>query len=359
MVYLIFLMLSCAYLYTLNKYAGMSYAKFLIYLFPLIFFWCLLIGGQYNVGTDYFAYLWMFSPGGDISYVSDNRGEVIFSGSVKLLLSFGITGQGIFIVIAFIEIIILSKIIYKSVGSRYAYLFLFVFIVFPGILHNQMNGLRQYIVVYILTLSLLSLLYKQYFSMLILFAISPFIHQSTIFVIPLLLLIYKIANVFDKKYWLYAIAFMGLCLSFVITTENIGGLFEISETYEHYGGSELMMQRSLIQNIPKYLYFPLVLFAIYKYPLIKECNMLNSRLFLIGIIGYSFKLSLISVGIISRIGQYFDIISCMPIIWLLIYLKFHKRAQMYVVMLYLLIPYAVKVLISTEGEYSYDFFLLH
>lgn len=361
MIYLIFLALSCTYLYTLNKYANTSYSKFVVYIIPLILFWCLLIGGQYNVGTDYFSYMAMFRKGGDISYVSENRGEIVFSGVVNCLKYFGITGQGIFIVISLIEILLLSYIMYDCVGSKYAYLFLFVFIVFPGILHNQMNGIRQYIVVYLITMSVCCLLHKQYIKTLILFIISPLIHQSAIFVIPLILLIYKFAYVFNKKKWLYLIVVISLILSFVITPEHSGVIFELSETYEHYTNSELMAQHTLLQKLPKYIYLPLILLTIHKSTFIQQIcnNKLNYRLFLIGIVGYSLKLATISVGLLSRIGQYFDIISCIPIIWLLIYLKPHKKVYMYIIMIYLLLPYAAKVLISTEGEYSYNFFLLH
>lgn len=358
MIYLLFLIISVTHLSVLNEFKPIHFGKLLLYGVPVIILWVLLIGGQYDVGTDYFNYLEIFRSG-DVSYVKENRGELLFSGIVSSLWSLGIRGQGIYLVLALIWSIILFGIMYKCVGSRYLYLFLFVFIVFPGMFNNQMNGIRQYFAIYILTLGICFLRDERYFLTILFFLFSIYLHRSAFFIVPIILILYFFVSQCHNPLFLYVSIFTGIILSFLITPNIIAKFVPSGDVYFSYLDSDLVVSFSLSTKLPKYIYLPLMFDAINIFSHEKFLDERNMRFFTIGIIGYAIKLASLSVGMIHRLGLYFDILECVPLVYLLIWYNRNNRVGYYAVIMYMLIPYAIKTLISTTGEYSYDSFLLH
>jgi len=321
--------------------------------------WTLLIGGQYDVGTDYFTYLEMFRSG-DLRFVEENRGEILFSGFVSTLYNIGIRGQGIYLVLAIIWGVTLFGIAYKCVGSRWLYLFFFVFIVFPGMFNNQMNVIRQYSAIYILTMGICFLFDKQYLWAALLFISSIYVHTSALFIIPLILIIYFWVSRCKSWLWLSSFIIIGIIVSFLVTPDLVMRFLMLDDTpYAHYVESDLFMRFSLSTKLPKYICAPLFFLAIYIFTNRCSLNERDMRLFVTGIVGYAIRLAFLSFGVLHRIGLYFDLLACIPLVYLLVWLNCKHRLYYYAVMVYMLVPYAVKVLISTTGEYSYDNFLLH
>lgn len=235
MVYLLFLFVSVAYLSALNRYKPVRFGTLLWYGLPVIVLWALLIGGQYGVGTDYFDYMERFRSG-DMDYVRENRGEVLFSGFVTALLNIGIKGQGIFIALSLFWVILLLKIMHLYAGSKWLYLFLFVFIVFPGMFNNQMNGLRQYTAIYVLTLGVCFLVGRRYLWAAALSVCSVFFHKSAALIIPALLVMHFLAGRI-RPLWLVVSVFAGIAVSFLTTPELVMRLLLLSsdgEMYAHY-----------------------------------------------------------------------------------------------------------------------------
>ena len=106
MVYLFFLFYSQAYFYFLGKYSTKLHEYYLL-LTPIILLWVIIIGGQYNVGTDYFSYMKLFVGREGLSRYIDN-GELLFVFLIQSCHNIGIYGQGILLVIVFIEAIPVS-----------------------------------------------------------------------------------------------------------------------------------------------------------------------------------------------------------------------------------------------------------
>jgi len=358
MVYLSFLLANCGYLSILHKYRCIDFRKTLLFSLPVICFWCLLVGGQYDVGTDYFSYMEMFRSG-DLSYVADNRGELVFSGFIKGCYDIGIRGQGIFFVIAFIWILILTYIMYNVTGSKYLFLYLFVFITFTGGFNNQMNGIRQYCAIYVLTLGMCCLWKKRYFIAALLGLVAPSIHQTTWIILPVILFIYFRISLVKNAKWLYLIVISGAVLSFVLSEDLLFKIIPLFKSYSHYLAEGRIVKNSLLTHITKCIYIPLMFWAIYLLPKMK-LSLLERRLFIVGICGFALKLSIVSLNLIARMGLYMEILSCIPLVYLLIYFKERFRYKAYFLTIcYLFFPYFLKVAIFPVGEYSYDFFLLH
>lgn len=357
MIYLLFIVVNCGYLSLLSKCRKLSLGQTLLFGLPMLMMWSLLIGGQYNVGTDYFSYMEMFVPGANLAYVNESRGEYAFSWFVEACQHLGVYGQGIFFVIAAVWSVIYLYIAYSLVGSKYIYLFLFVFIVFTGAFNNQMNGIRQYFAMYLLWLAIILIRKKRYVVSIALFVVIPFFHQSSLVVMVIFPVLYYWVSEWRKSTWLYGILVTGMICSLLISDDVIAFFLPYFDQYSGYFGSEKMDSQKSLLILTKYVCMPLFLYAIYIYPRMDLTNY-QRKLFVFGLCGYAFKLSVVSMSLVSRLGLYFELFSCIPLVYLLIYLKMNSRKLVYIlVLIYLLLPYSLKVIMSNTGEYSYNFFL--
>ena len=160
MVYLFFLFYSQVYFYFLGKYSTKLY-KYYLLLTPIILLWVIIIGGQYNVGTDYFSYMKLFVGRESLSRYIDN-GELLFVFLIRFCHNIGIYGQGILLVIVFIEVILYFYISQLIVSNKNIWVLFVVYICFSTIFNNQMNGIRQYFAMYFFTLSVLKMLNRNY-----------------------------------------------------------------------------------------------------------------------------------------------------------------------------------------------------
>lgn len=362
MIYVLFLLISCLYFSYLKRYRCIfSFRKFLLYSLPFIIFWGLLIGGQYGVGTDYFSYIRYFS-GADLSYF-ESKGDVFFVEFIKLCNSIGIWGQGIFFVLAFISVIILLYVIHKVVGSKYAFLFLFIFIVFSGTFHNQMNGVRQYCAVYLFSIGMCLWLQKKYLLAIVFFSIMSFVHSSSIAVLLIFLFLNRAWGFIAKRHILVLIVFAAFFVSLLnlnVLLQKVIPFFDQYAVYYNSGRIEGEEVSKLVM-VTKYIYIPVLLYSIYLYPRM-QLNTMQQKCFVLGVCGYAFKISILSLFIVNRMGQYFEILMCIPMVFLLIYIKRQGIRYTYLylmLILFFFIPYALKVTYFAKGEYLYhSFFLL-
>ena len=357
MIYLIFLIVSCIILKTLGQYKEANYHNTLLYCFPILLFWSILIGGQYGVGTDYFSYYEIFN--GNLRYVEDIREEYGFSYLVRFLNNINLYGQAIFIVIALIWVILLFYIMKTGVSNKYLYIFFFIFIVFSGIFNNQMNGIRQYLAVYILTFGYcLWLNNKKKFGILFIIT-SVLFHTSAAIFIPIFLIYVLLYKKFYNKTFFLSILIIAIISCFYLNTSIFDRILPFFSTYEHYLNYNVIFERSIMLKITKLWYVPIFLLAIYHLNNYKF-NSIERKLFFLGIIGFSMKLALSSIGLVSRFSEYMEFFSCFPLVYLIVYLIQQKKTlQQLFIYLYLLAPYALKVLFFPKGEYLYSFYLFN
>lgn len=155
------------------------------------------------------------------------------------------------------------------------------------------------------------------------------------------------------------VVLIGVALSFILEISFIQIIASSVSDYGHYIDRGKVDELQSILRITKYLYIPLVLWGIYKLPKMNLCRT-QSQFFVIGTMAFAIKISVVSLDVVERIGRYLEIFSILPIVFLLIYYKKGKRMECFLcVLLYLIIPYAVKVIMSQSGGYYYDSFLCH
>lgn len=357
MVYLLFIFVCCNYLAYLRRLRELDFKSMLLYSSPVIFFWCILIGGQYGVGTDYFNYLDMFTNGDHLDYIEDIYGEYGFSCFVKTLHKLNIRGQSIFLIIAFIWSLIFMFAAFHLLGSKYLYLCLFVFIVFTGGFNNQMNLLKQYSSIYIMLLAFMLLFQKHYILALSFLLLCPLFHNSSLIAIFIGLFFYFIATVFRRRIMLYGILLIGIVCNFWISEETISLFIPYFDQYSNYMNRGIENSDLLIQ-LTKCVYLPLFAYSIHLFPKM-NLNKFLEKLFVFGICCYAMKLSVMSLELLSRMGLYFEFFSCIPLLCLLLYYRQKGSISMYYfLIIYLLLPYSLKVTFFARAEYLYDSILL-
>lgn len=346
MFYLINLILSCSLANCFDK----THKKyFLIFIFIL---WTFIIGGQYDVGTDYFSYLKTFSDRELLKFHLRKK-EYLFYYFV-ILCNFLENKQFIFIIISFIENILFFKfIIYlknKMIINKSS-LFIFLFLCYGTTFYNQMNGIRQYFNTYLLTYLIIYIYNKKilkYFSTVI---IGINIHASFLLFSPLILFSKIIKKMKEKE-----LVFI-LCFSFIITFFSITDfLKEISKyypTYSHYVYSSYFNKVPFQARMTKIIYLPFYIQSVF---LIKKFIDNRAKLFLlkIGILAFAVKLFCLSSGAFNRIGESLGIIILFPIYFLFEdYIKNNKKIYFFILISLIIILYIFKILIFPSGEYLY------
>ena len=358
MAYLLVLLFFYQYLRLSTKggktiFSQPLYMRSIVWLSPIVIVWCLLIGGQYNVGSDYFTYLRMFE-GSNLLYIL-SRGDVGFATLVSLCNEAGFYGQSIFFVLSFFWVIILLYFGQNFVDKKQLFLFIFIFIVFSSTFNNQMNAVRQYCAVYLYTLSICFIFKKYWVRAGFCLFLMTTMHSSSVAVLLLFPLLIIVGNKIRARKWLLIIVIISVFFSIAFPEDLFTNIIGYFPQYVGYieGDSMAIGGTDTLTKLTKYINLPLVFYAIFLFPRMNLSED-QKRLFVIGICGYAIKLSLMDVSIMQRMGAYFEILMCLPITYLMIFHLYKNRKLFPFLFLYLLLPYAAKVTFLATREYTYS-----
>lgn len=330
------------------KHTKLTDCAFYICLFYIGLVWIIIAGGQDNVGTDYPAYLDIFS--GDRVEHYKKTGEIVFYYLVIFLNFLGLKGQVIFYIFYSINFIFLIFIL-KRFKLRYSFLFFLLYITYCNIYNNQLNILRQVTAIHICTYAVI-LFYenkKKLFSILILIATG--IHLSSIIFYGLFIL--KWINKLNKRhlkfilYFCFAASFILSTKVFSIFTQYLPPMYAV-----HLLGDSLERE-SMLTAITKYMYIPLFIWSTF---LLKNNLTPKERsLYIIGYLGFCLRILLIKISIISRVSDCFIILTAFPLFFLLRYLKQrNKKILFYLIVVGLIAFYGLKTLLFPSAEYMYN-----
>ena len=200
-------------LFSYKKLEGLS-RGYALFIFVLL--WIFVIGGQYGVGTDYFSYLYFFSNGASAIEYYNNSGEIGFYWFLVSLFSIGITGQDVFFLFSLIWVLLFLLIISKITTSKYYHLFFFLLVCFNGIYHNQMNTLRQYTAMYLITYALVYFIYeKKYLKPLLFIIIAQLFHQYTFIALFFIIVGLCLWKIIGNQKILFALIIICFLASFI------------------------------------------------------------------------------------------------------------------------------------------------
>lgn len=327
-------------------------------LFCFVILWIFVIGGQYGVGTDYFSYMSFFSNGEENIGYYNSSGEKGFYWFLISLFSIGITGQKIFFIFSLIWVAIFLLIISRITVPKHYSLFFFLLVCFNGIYHNQMNALRQYTAMYMVTYAIVCFIYeKKYLKSLIFLIVAQLFHQYTfiaLFFIIVGLCLWKLMDNYKILFALITICFLA---SFIdVNTIVLDLIAKTSIGAATYLDDQFRLAPTA--KIVKYFLFIYYLVAVFLYGKMRLMLSNNEKkIFILGIMGECLTLLAINNFILSRVNIYFNFISLFPIFLLFKHIK-RKNTKLFLVSL-LLIIYTLKVTFFATLEYKYNSFLFN
>lgn len=325
--------------------------EYLLYSAPLFVFLVLVIGLQYNVGTDYRAYYDMSAGIRSYRYITQ-RGEFLFVALIKLAKQIEIP-QLLFVFSAIVQMFFLFNISYiaKKKFERLD-LFFILFFVFSIAFFNQFNLVRQYIAVYISALAVIILSDDKYILATLLFLVACLFHTSAIYMLIFTPLSFILKSIkISKKVALVIIGLLILSYLFDFTNlvEQISNLVP---QYRHYISSSYFDKlefKSVVTKLPK-VFLVVYVFLKNKESYYKDGDFLffqNLSFISIVVLVFSFHSS-----VIWRFYQYFDIFTIFPV---LVYLdKSDKSLEKRLIIGSLTLLLLTKLVLLPSGEYIYN-----
>ena len=350
MIYIFNVIFSIIYTYFfryIKKY------NFLVF-FPIFFLWFLIIGFQYNVGTDYFNYLDIFYDK-KVLELYYRKKEYIFYYFIVLLKKFFLNGQSLFISVSFLENLLLYFFIKKLIKEniiekKYVFIFIFIFLCYGTNFYNQMNVLRQYFNIYLLSFCIIYVYNGEIFKYIISFVIATNIHRSFICLFPIFLIKYLVKKLNKKKFILLLL--LSIIFNFLPVLGYIKKILLFFPRYSHYIYSDYFLEIPLLNKMTKFIYIPFYFLSI---NLLDSINSEKKQYILkVGILAFIIRIFCLKVSVLNRIGEYFTLISIFPIYYLIS--EYYKRKKFYVIFILVLIIimlFIFKVLIFPKGEYLY------
>ena len=334
------------YLFLIEKYKP-SFLSFL----PAFIIYFLVSGLQFNVGTDYFNYISLYFSDTNIHF---SKKEYFFHYLLKSLKYLSLPAQSLFISISFIQSILIFYY-FKSIKHRgyVLWIFFFTFICVTNIYNNQLNGLRQYVVVCFVPIMTLILYEKKYLWYLICVLLATFFHSSAIFLV-ILIPIRFFYNILHRNIF---ITFILMPFFYMFMNGFLESIVpSLFPQYIHYLDSAFSEGVDFSSYITKLYYLPGILYFYYLYKNTEESSNQTYFGFMIVIFSIFYWLFITSneIGIASRIFVYFLFFYTFPIYYLLkkTFLQ-NKPFTFYILIVYVFLPYFLKVTFFARGEFLY------
>ena len=312
--------------------------------------WLLVLGLQYNVGTDYFSYIKLIHN----SELILRKKEYLFYFILKLTSFLNIGDQFLFIIVSSLQIIF-TFIFFRQIEKKNISILIILLLYFTlsGIFFNQMNILRQYLVLPLFSIALIYFQEKKYLRFIALIIVSSFFHQSSIIGFLFLPLLFLCKKIYSRKLYLlfmllvFAISFVGIkdLLVFVIS--------KLSPIYSHYIDSQFSERVSITRMLVKYLSLPLYVYSVYYSSKINDKR--HIYLYNLGLLGISSFYIFSELTILLRVALYFNFFKIFPIYFLIIELKRNnKKLELMIVLMYIMGLFILKTVFFPAGEYIYS-----
>lgn len=339
-----------SYIYEHSNIRKNIFSFFLMFT-PMWLVWLLICGGQYEVGADYYSYYSIFENVEAEYYYS--KGEWFFASVISMGHNIGISPQGMFFVFYFINFFFFLRATFL-LERKYIYIWILLFITLSTVFNNQLNGLRQYSAIYILTFGFISFFEnRSYWRCLFWIVIAGGIHASSYLSLPFLFLLHR-TNI--KKHILYILilfsSFFSLFGSFDWLSNIIGS--SLPPHYAIYLNSNFNNSNEFIKVVTKLLFVPFYLFSVQNV----DSKVLTDKdryLYHIGILAYIVRLFFLENFIFNRIGQLFVLMAVLPLYVYMKYLSIKRRRNLlWFMILLLFFFYLSKTVVFPSGEYLYQ-----
>ncbi|MBD2820339.1 EpsG family protein [Xenorhabdus sp. 42] len=360
MIYLITNFLCLIYFYLYDYFFKKISLRILLSI-GIIFFLASLPAFQYGVGTDYFSYENIFNTPSTLEHYYNNN-EYAFYYLVKLTYTIGFGSKSFFIITSLIQsflILIIFNILKKR--GMYLPIIFFSFFTITNLMHTQMNLIRTSFSIYLFVIAILLRFNKKNLNSLICIILAILFHKSTIAVAVFLLL--------PNRFYLYCyrnILFIYLfsLIIFFINPFNEITYYTIQNFlpfYSPYLNSGVISAGSIsiINTLTKLYYVPIHIVFIYLISQNKlklnEYEKIISGFWVLISNGYILTLS---YDFFSRMNYFFVFFYLFPVLFTLNFFMKKKSFLFYLISLYVLFAYVIKVCLFPIAEFSYHTYII-
>lgn len=349
MVFLFVLAYVSIYLLAIEKYR--SSLLIMVPAFTVYFFVAAL---QYGVGTDYFSYIEIYESE-KRHWFYFNKGEYLFFGLNQFLNWLELSSQSIFFAISLIQTTLIF-LYFKAIKNRgfIAWLFFIVFFCVTNIYNNQLNGLRQYVVISGLPLFALLVHDKKVIkSTSLLFLLSLF-HSTAWLLLVIFPFIYLQKIVTKRLFVLFLLSILVYLVAGQFTRQ-LTSIF--LPNYLHYLNGSYSEPKSISIFLTKLYYLPIILYfySVYRKDSSSVFGRYFSSMIFIFTITYWFFLLALYLGSATRLYSYFIFFYIFPIYYILHDSFFRKRVLLFFMLLvYIIAPYTAKVTFLARAEFLYQ-----
>lgn len=290
-------------------------------------FWWVLLSLQYDVGTDYFSYIGIFSDETLASFYYDKK-ESIFAFIATLISKNNYNPQvGFFLVYAFL-FVGLYKFIFKSNFDNF--IGIYIVLCCSSFLFNATNGIRQYTAIPYICLATLYFCDKEYKKTILCLIIPSLFHNSTLLCIPVIFVFCLFVQKIRNKNVYVIILCLALFFAFRSPRQFIEPII-MNTRYSHHLKPESVLEKlSIVNLLTKFLFFPIYLAVLFTSKPYKE-----EKYVYLGILAYSLKLFLVQMTVFRRIGDSFEFLSLLPLIYYYKYNQLNKNLRIFLLLYYI------------------------
>lgn len=323
-----------------------SFGGDLLLFSPILLLWLLICSTQYYVGTDYGSYMDIFHGR------SLDRYEPGFLMILKTFFYLGFKGQVFYLLFYSLSFIFLILIFRQyDLEIKFYWILIILYICVSNLFNNQLNGLRQAVGTYIGTFGFLLVLKQYKYQGFLIILLASSIHLASL--IYALVLLTPIVKKLQSNFF-YALLACGFLMSLTINVSIFYSILKFLPTgYANYIIYKHLEHASLSAMVPKYIYIPFYVLSIKKLPWYK-LTFSQKKIFDWGILSFTFKLCLLGIPTVSRITDFFLILSLYPLYCLLkYYAEYHKYRILSLILLLFISLYFIKTVIFPSAEYSY------
>lgn len=348
-MFLIVFLFASIYFFLIERYRAS-----LLIMLPALLLYFFVAAFQYGVGTDYFSYVEIYQSEEKQNYYY-NKGELLFFGLNQYLNWMDLPAQSIFIAISFIQSLLIF-VYFKKIKTNGIILWLFfvIFFTVTNIYNNQLNLLRQFVVVALLPILTFIVFERRWLKFLIVVFIGYLFHASALFLLFMIPIYFLQSRIKASNIVLYFILSAG---GYYYLGGMAGGIVKnYLQAYQHYVSSELAVGFSLMLFITKLYYLPVFLyfFLTYKKQETMPWQYLHFMVVIFSMTYWFFLLSL-SFGIAERLYYYLTFFYIFPIYYLLHRsIKNNNGFEFTLLFTYIVLPYFAKVTFLARGEYLYN-----
>ncbi len=342
----------------LDDYQGVRYTLRLI---PIVVVMILTFSLQYNVGTDYVSYT-LIATKDDFGLYRLNQflddKEYIFSSLIYISQYSGVP-QLIFFLSALLQVIPFGIALYQlRKESISTFDMLFMYFALSLSFFNQFNGIRQYIAVNLIFLSVLLILRnsRQIWPW-ILLLITPLVHHAAWIMIVAIIAVLLLYQLFQKQVTSKKVFFIiaAFCLIFYFLDVNSAirkmiATFDVFDGFRGYIKSSYLEKMSLMEIATKVAKLVVVFYAVFRLD-IDKLTKFEKKLLTLSYVAVFVMILAFSSTAIWRIYLFFDLFLIMPVV--LFYKYTANKKEKVLINIYLLAFLAVKILLFPRGEYLY------